>query len=125
MHPATSTNDRTDLDQMFTSKAALPPGHLANGMHTINHAVKRARHWEMGLRASAWSRPPAATAIKANPPTMVSMCKLCRPGILSKMPLKIAARKNTTKGKTLRTTGFVDRRPGGTNSLHELMQDVP
>src|SRR5271165_1143900 len=101
----------------------LPPMKTLNGVQTINHAVKRSKHLAMGVFRTTGSRPPSATTIRPNPPIIVKMWRLFTSGIFSKTPLKIAAKKNTSKGKAPRTIGFVGGPTRRTKSLHELMQE--
>src|SRR5271166_797135 len=91
----------------------------------MNHTVNIAKHLAMGSFRTTGSRPLSPTTIRANPPSIVKMWRWLRNGIFSKMPLKIAARKNTTKGKTLRIIGFVGGLARYTKSLHERIQGVP
>jgi len=51
------------------------------------------------------------------------MWRLFTSGVFSKTPLKIAAKKNTSKGKAPRTIGFIGGPKRRTKSLHELMQE--
>ena len=80
---------------MFTKTPKLPPRHLANGMHAMNHAVKRSKDVPIRLCTTIdGKRPLLARAISAKPPTTVRGCKVRKPGTLSRKPLKIVARKN-------------------------------
>jgi hypothetical protein len=58
--------------------------------------------------------------MRANPPSIVKILRPFRSGVFSNIPLKIIARKNTSKGKTLRTIGFVGGITRRTDWLHEV-----
>src|SRR5271165_6876207 len=97
--------------------------HAPKGVQTMNQNVRTNKHLAMGVFRTTGSRPPSATTIRPNPPIIVNMWRLFTSGVFSKTPLKIAAKKNTSKGKAPRTIGFIGGPKRRTKSLHELMQE--